>query len=290
MKMLHTKLRSLIFPAMFTATFSRSECENERGLLCGIQDFGAAKDYSRSMIIKDAAALLNDTGYIYRCALMDAKGNVQECEKNIANIVENARKFRASKEVVWDREELQATLNEVITDEGRFVCFLGGKSTGKSLILEKLQMDNKDSVFLLDLRRSSDISLVLQTVLEERRKILTEDENLLLNSVKEGIALTATAVKQKVAVGFLKGLTSGITAILENDKAKKSLEVLIAEIIKLKEDGNVTFIVDEANIAFTITPWKTAESIEKVKAVLALFTRLTKQNGKVRFFLNVLKI
>ena len=107
--MLRNRLRSLIIPEIFAPTFSRSKCENERGLLYGIQDFRAAKDYSRSMIINDAAALLQDDGYIYRCALMVAKGDAQLCKK-IDNMLEKADEFMASKEV-WDREEPQGALN-----------------------------------------------------------------------------------------------------------------------------------------------------------------------------------
>lgn len=170
MTILRHKLRSLTIPVIFAHSVPRSECENERGLLSGIKDVGDAKCYSRSMIINDAAALLEDRRHIYSCALLDANGNVSECKTNIRNIVKESRKFMGRQEV-WDREELQSALKATIAQRGKFVCVLGGKNTGKSLILGNVETLNDDSVFVVDLRLyGSDIFKGLLKVLEARLK------------------------------------------------------------------------------------------------------------------------
>ena len=83
--------------------------------------------------------------------------------------------------------------------------------------------------------------------LEERRSDFIQEKELTLIALKEGKVLATTFVTNNVAVGLINGCFSGITEILENDKAKKSLGFLINEVAKLKKDGYVTSIVDEAN-------------------------------------------
>ena len=45
--------------------------------------------------------------------------------------------------------------------------------------------------------------------------------------------------------------------------------------------GAITLVIDEANIAFTITDITSADDIKATKQALALFTSLTKENNKV---------
>ena len=85
-------------------------------------------------------------------------------------------------------------------------------------------------------------------------------------------------------VAFLDAFISDLTEILHNDKAKESLQDLIDEVIKLKRDGTVTIVIDEADIAFGITKWHTAETIKKGRQYLALFTQLKNRSQKVRHF------
>ena len=282
MKMLRNKLKSLLIPVIFAHSVPRSECENEGGLLRGIKDVGDAKYYSRSMIINDAAALLKDSGHIYSCALLDANGSVPECKTNIGNIVKEARKFMKSR-LVWDREELQGALKATLAQKGEFVCFLGSKNTGKSLMLNNLGSPNDDSVSVVDLREhGSDISKGLLEVLEARRqRLIGKKEIALVSEIGESWINGYTKNKNSMAVS---GFISGLTEILNNDKAKKSLRNLIHEVIKLKRDGTLTFIIDEANIAFTIIPGQTAEKIREVRQYLAFFTYLTKQSLQIRHF------
>ena len=87
--MLHNEYRSLIRPGA-PHYLSRSECENERGLVHGIQDVGNAIDYSTSMIINDAAGFLKDNKHMYNCASVDANGKIQECSNNPDNVIKEA--------------------------------------------------------------------------------------------------------------------------------------------------------------------------------------------------------
>ena len=58
--------------------------------------------------------------------------------ERLALIVSEAKKFISSTEI-WDRLELKFLLRNVIfEDKGRFLCLLGDKNTGKSVILSEL--------------------------------------------------------------------------------------------------------------------------------------------------------
>lgn len=55
---------------------------------------------------------------------------------------------------------------------------------------------------------------------------------------------------------------------------------MIEELLK-RVKGNVTLIIDEANIAFTITEDTNAEEVKALRGILATFTKLAKESGKV---------
>jgi len=195
---------------------------------------------------------------IYEAALEDCRGNEIETVKYLNDIKRNAATFICKHDNVWDRKELIDSLNEVQQNtEGDFVCLLGGKNTGKSLLINHVaKMTN--STIVIDLRTNPDILENLIKALKERGWI---------NVVNGAI---------KVFNSFIKDISS-----IEIPALEVSLERLIDDIIAVH--GNVTLYVDEANRAFTIDPNSANKKLDVDKALgsLELLTRLTKQEKRV---------
>lgn len=263
-----------------TRCFSASGFIKARGLLIGIVDVSSVKDYSREINLDDAANLLKDRPHIYNIALAEAQGNATECKNNMTEIIKKASIYMANRDEVWDRDELKSALLEFIAGFGKFGCLLGGKSTGKSLVLKWLENGNMGTVFIVNLRNSGDDILKgLLAVLEKRR-------DYYLDLDKQQPAITAAVKVGQVVAGFLgKGESYGeflkvFNSLVEMNSAKQPLEILIDELIRV-EGEKITIIIDEANIAFTIKPDTDKNKIDAASVALAMFTLLTKESNKV---------
>jgi hypothetical protein len=185
----------------------------------------------------------------------------------------------ANQDDVWDREELKGAILSTIAGSGRFVCLLGGKSTGKTLVTRYLEKSSLGNVFVVNLRvEGSDILTGLIEVLKERREYyldLLSQGDLNVAKAVGGLLATFTA-KEKQYEAFSKFLTS----ITDNINMKQPLKVLINELLA-RVEGKITIIIDEANMAFGITSGTKQENIDSMKGILATFTQLTKENRKV---------
>ena len=252
-----------------------------KGLLTGIVDVSSVKDYSREINLDDAANLLKDQPHIYNIALAEAQGNATECKNNMTEIVKKARKYVANRDEVWDRDELKSALLEFITGCGKFGCLLGGKSTGKSLVLEWLENSNMGTVFIVNLRDSGDDILKgLLAVLEKRRDYyldLDKQQRATTAALKVGQVVAEFLGKGKSYDEFLKVFNS----LVELNSTKHPLQILIDELIRVEGGEKITIIIDEANIAFTIKPDTDKNDIKAASVALAMFTRLTKESNKV---------
>jgi hypothetical protein len=147
------KLRLRLIPIGLTAFpcfIAHSECE-EKGLLNGIPDVGNAKYYARKINLRDAGDLLKNTNYLYNSAVEDVRGDTNELEKYLQDTVKRAQAYTENQEDIWERDELKDQLNRIIGTKGNFVCLLGGKSTGKSLVLRHFEKKNLTNVFVVDL-------------------------------------------------------------------------------------------------------------------------------------------
>ena len=248
----------------------RHFCVKERGLLKGISDVASAKDYSRTINLKDAAELLHDTTYLYSAVLKD--------KNNLTEIVQKADAFMSDLDIIWDRDDLKDSLKSVFAQDNQFVCLLGGKSTGKSLVIRNFEKTRMGTLFVVNLREHSDILEGLLIVLEERvtRVDFLNTEGTIKTVGKLGAIAAEMAGKEKE----YERLVKFFEAISSNKNATRSLKALIKELVKNSGD-KITLIIDEANIAFTIKPETTLEKIEAVRDALALFTFLTKETRKV---------
>jgi hypothetical protein len=174
-----TKLRLRLIPAVLTAFpsfIAHSECEKEKGLLNGIPDVGNAKNYARKINLRDACDLLKKKDYVYNSAVEDVRGDTNELKKYLQDTVKRAQAYMKNQEDIWDRDELKDQLNRIIGTEGNFVCLLGGKSTGKSLVLRHFEKKNLTNVFIVNLRgtEKGDILKELLRVLTNRKSYYTE--------------------------------------------------------------------------------------------------------------------
>ena len=237
----------------------------------GISDVASAKDYSRTINLKDAAELLHDTTYLYSTVLKDSKNNLTE-------IVQKADAFMSDLDIIWDREDLKDSLKSVFAQDNQFVCLLGGKSTGKTLVIRNFEKTRMGTVFVVNLRRHSDILEGLLKVLEERvtRVDFLNTEGTIKTAGELGAIAAEIAGKKKE----YERLVKFFEAISRNNNATRSLEALIEELVK-KSGDKITLIIDEANIAFTIKPETTRKEIIAVRDALQLFTFLTKETRKV---------
>jgi hypothetical protein len=129
------------------------------------------------------------------------------------------------------------------------------------------------NVFVVDLRgtEKGDILKELLRVLTKRKSYYTD----LVNKSKSILALIFVGLFNRNGSGNYSEILADFEKILGNEEAVESLPSLITELVKHR--GKVTLIIDEANIAFTITDDTTPEEIKNLKAALALFTQLTKQ-------------
>ena len=256
--------------------------------MTGTVDVSNEKDYSREINLDDAANLLRDRNYINNIALAEAHGNATELKNNLTKIIEKAKIFIANRDEVWDREELKGALLQTIEDIGNFICLLGGKSTGKTLVmkfLEKriLEESGMDSLIFVDLREEGDD--ILKALLE----VLKRRRNYYKMKMSKGAKFPRfwsffqfwRAVGSAAAIYVSKekeyaALVDIVTFMIENKTVDQPLSELLGRM-----KGKITIVIDEANLAFDVTPETKQEKVTALKLALALLTSLTKVNGKV---------
>lgn len=193
---------------------------------------------------------------IYEAALEDCGGNEIETAKYLNDIKQTAATFICDHRNVWDGEELIGSLREIQRTDGNFVCLLGGKNTGKSLLMNHIAKKT-DSTIVIDLRSNPDIVDNLTKVLEE-----------------------------KGLIKYVNGAIEFANVYLTDDSDIKipalqlSLERIIDGLILMH--GNITIVIDEANRTFTINPSLSEKDVvDKALVALELFTRLAKQEKRV---------
>ena len=210
-------------------------------------------------------------------------------QAKVSEIIKKAKIFMDNRDEVWDREELKRAIQDIIADCGKFVCLLGGKSTGKSLVLEYLEKRNMGTVFIVDLRvRDKDILKALLTVLETRRDyyVNLDNQTPTIEAVLKAGEVFASVVGKGAAYGQF--LTT-VTAFMKMNSAKKTLEVLIDGLIKV-EGEKVTIIIDEANVAFTIKPETKEEKIDAASDALLCLHNSQNKPERFELFLNIFRM
>jgi hypothetical protein len=141
------------------------------GLLSGLPDVSSANYYSRDLPIKHAAEFVRKNRYLYDIIETECQSDPQKIDKRLEEIENEMDKFMEQNKV-WDRKDLLQGLDDVARKKGNFVCLLGGKSTGKSLVLKEFStQENKGrSIIYIDMREYSSILEGLVDGLNRARK------------------------------------------------------------------------------------------------------------------------
>lgn len=174
---------------------------------------------------------------------------------------------------VWNRDELKGAIVKIVENKkgGTFACLLGGKNTGKSLVLNHLEGDYLNKMFILDLRGNPNMLQGLLDALKER------DPPSPASKANEAAAAAAV---RKCDINF--------SDFLENLKVNYgknfTLENVINELLNYIGDV-ITIVIDEANIAFTPIVAPDNEKINETRKLLNFFTQLTKQTKRVSEFI-----
>ena len=253
--------------------------ERPRGLLLDV-DVKMSDFFTTQLNLAKTENLLKDEICIYNMLNEDAVENMSTVKETLQQIVQKARCFMRS-DKLWNRDKFQRVLKDIINEEGIFACVLGGKNTGKSFVMEEMERLEK-KVFLVDLRRNSDILSSLVDNLKERQlRFKLTDFNNAFVKVIAGIVLKWTDDK-------VKNIVSQADYLKVVDSLIKKPAALASVLQDLSTGfGGITLIVDEANIALTITDSTTEAKIDATKKVLAILTRLTKQKQAVSYILNL---
>ena len=125
-------------PALFARSFAAVSWQG--GLL------GATSTdeyYATNLDLKQAAEMIATPGVLGSAAEADVKaaeaaGTVESVEQYLGRVEKSADDFLRSNKL-HDREVIMKILREMLHKEGHFVVALGGKSLGKSFIIQKLK-------------------------------------------------------------------------------------------------------------------------------------------------------
>lgn len=187
---------------------------------------------------------------------------------------------------MWDRTELLDCLESVTERNGNFVCLLGGKSTGKSLVLEEFaetkihRKKNLDrNVVHIDMR-SAYPSITTGFVIAIKDSKEEKWRDILLAFGRTMFASKLEHLDGQVDRDFLN-LDLILYLIRREPDQIFVLGELLNQMTSRFPSTVFTLVIDEANLPLTINEKTSAADIKEVKGLLALFTKLTKQEKKV---------
>ena len=259
--------------------FNSSELRNKIGshksigLLTSITDIKEANHYSNNINIQDYISKeAKDEKNIFKVFMTYWNGDLLKFDQNLTEIIKKATTFVESKEL-WNREEIKSELDTILNGKSNFVCFLAGKSTGKSLIVKNFQNQYKEKVFVVNLRQNLNM---LEALIDTLRK----NESEISIALKKFMIDSSTNVVEKITfetikAEHLRSLVNYSSESTEQNAFSKLVNQLISKL------GVITLIIDEANLALNISDRTSMSDILVAKQALALFTTLTKEERKV---------
>jgi hypothetical protein len=201
----------------------------------------------------------------YDEAKKDLNGENTDVDKYLADVYTRAKQFAESEEV-WDRTELKAAIEKVLNKRGAFACMLGGRDTGKTLVLKDIARSprNDSKVGYIDLRGNPDL-------LDNAIDLLSPDYDV-----------RADLADMVNTTGFTWGWRrlNSLSSIFDKPRLKNKPEIfkigkLLDALIESSKQRGVSVIIDEANIVFQ------ERNAEFAEDLLQLMTCLTKQTRQV---------
>jgi hypothetical protein len=237
------------------------EAFEDGGLLSGIrtEDISTMSFYAPNINIATAKNLMKGRKALYDIAALAAKKENLSTSEYLSKIAKSVKTYMLSDDF-HDRESLIDSLREICNEAGKFVCLLGGKSTGKSTLLKKLAKESNGNVLYIDLRQSGAISTGLNIALAEMPRPKSEID--------------------KIRKEILKAIEITVPWFLKDEPEIITIRRIIGAMVKVY--GRITVIIDEANLAFNINERIAGfDQIKKTSEVLQLLTSLTKQESQV---------
>jgi len=247
------------------------------GLLSGLSDISKADYYSMHLSVKEAAEIVRNNRQLYEIIEKECESDTGRIDERLEEIEIVVDSFIAEKDV-WDRKDLLQELEVIARKKGRFVCLLGGKSTGKSLVLtnfSKQQEGKNRMVFYIDMRIYPGIVQGLVDVLSR------SNIEIFKNIAKKAFQAIATISNVKLTDNLILNGKTILDINLKDGNQDSALATLLENVICDYTYDNITLVLDEANLPLTINDQTSEAKIEQVKNTLSLFTTLTKQENKV---------
>jgi hypothetical protein len=245
------------------------------------------KFYNGKINLNAAAALVEGSDIVYASAALDVSEQgttFQGVDEYLHHVKDKAGKW-FKKEELCDRGELLSTVDDLIESKGRFSLILGGKSTGKSFMLEYLRRQNSN-VLRINMRQfaaNPDLAMALLDVLKQ---FPGERYPAILTKVMESAGLTVTGSSESlesveaILSKFEKAMADRV--VNENALLPQLLEALGA-------DATYTLVIDEANLAFDKN-FHDRETVDKMIASLKVLTQFTKEKQKVPQLFSLLMV
>jgi len=252
---------------------------------CLISNKSGLQDFNQQMNYRQAALFLkNSPHHIHEAARKDCEERNCSLESYLKVSRRAAFSFIATKDRIWDRECLKERFADLLSDscgKGNLVFFSGGKSFGKSVLLNSLNLPKGSNGVILRLdgrNTGSDFQYAL------RRAVATHPEfgrvfvDVLFSETLLEDAFEAAGIPfaSQTAKAFRAAYKAAYGKDPKNENKLNAIERMEKALTVLAETHHpLTIIIDEANIYF-----KEAKEGE-VKDILALIVRLTKQNSKL---------
>ena len=245
------------------------------GILAGISSSTESLYFSNSISINATKSLLQNQR-LFSTVVDSNKGNLTEISDELAWINSRATSFIRSRDL-WDRAEIVTALSEIVEERGEFVCLLAGKNTGKTFILRYMEEKFPTKVFVVDLRKNSNILEGLIEALRSRQS----SQNRFKSADRVQAALKMNPTCREMIEKDPE--FDSIAKFLTKNPDPKSLQQIL---VPLSETlGGITLVIDEANLALSVREQSSAATIESTRSALALFTALTKAENKLNVIL-----
>ena len=251
-------------------------------LLYGISDISSAGYYSSKLPLQQAVELVKNNRVLYDIVSQECECDQGKIDKYLENIFVRMNSFM-KKNKVWDRAELMNGLNGATEIDGNFVCLLGGKSTGKSLVLKEFAREEKsnNNVIYIDMRSG------YPSIVYGFTSVIKKSSNASLQKLAFTVLKTIFSTKAKLKDIFpnTSEIALDFNPLLDLIKEESDPNMVLESLLTgmAGKAKMITLVIDEANLPLTIDSDTSETKIEQVKTTLALFTRLTKQERKVSY-------
>lgn len=85
-------------------------------------------------------------------ALGEVNGITKRLEETLTVINGKAKEFIGLRDQIWGGDDLMKAINDILLDKGQFTCLLGGKNSGKSLVVKRLLDETYQPVIIMNMR------------------------------------------------------------------------------------------------------------------------------------------